>query len=234
MASSERIIRVYQELADHHDRRKEAPLRDRFLVLAADAALCAGRADEAERLRARLLQLNPHHLLKPYASLAEAAKSPDVQSYIAGLRRTYLPESAEHLLESLKAGRPAEAPVPAKAAPEVPRPAPASTAGAPKVYRLQGAEPGKAAPPPAPPAKAAPPGVPVAVARDAAAAPARRPRPLDGPPAPRPEPPALRWPAAGRTEAAPGAWVSTALFLLTLAAALGLAFYIFARPFLPF
>ncbi|HEV3260472.1 MAG TPA: hypothetical protein VG013_26695 [Gemmataceae bacterium] len=229
MISSDRIIRVYQELADYHDRRQEAPLRDRFLVLAADAALCSGRADEAERLRARLLQLNPHHLLKPYASLAEAAKSPDVQSYIAGLRRTYLPESAEHLLESLKTDRGGE-PHPAdKAPPAAARraiDAPKGAGDAPKVYRLQGAGNENQA---EPPAQVAPPGTPVATARHAGATPAKRPLPADGPPLP--APPGL--PDFSGAEAARGAWLSTALFLLTLAGGLGLAFYVFARPFLP-
>jgi len=227
MASSERVIRVYQELADHHDRRKEPALRDRFLVLAADAALCAGRADEAERLRGRLLQLNPHHLLKPYASLAEATKSPDVKSYIAGLRRTYMPESAEHLLESLKTNR-GGTPEPAdKASPEPASragDAPGGTADALKVYRLQGAGDEKKMEPPATrPAKAAAP-------RHAGTTPASHPRQPDGPPVPAPTRGLAH---ASGANAAAGAWLSTGLFLLTLAAGLGLAFYIFARPFLP-
>jgi len=229
MASSDRVIRVYQELADYHHRRKEAPLRDRFLVLAADAALCAGRAEEAERLRGRLLQLNPHHLLKPYASLAEAAKSPDVQSYIAGLRRTYMPESAEHLLESLKAGRQGE-----------PEP-PDSAAEAPKVYRLQGAgedqkiDPAAARPAvPARAGKPVPASTPAAGTRNAAPPPAKRARAMPQSPSQQPGSPVGRLPDAGKPGAPAGAWVATLLFLLTLAAGLILAFYIFARPFWPF
>src|SRR6516165_1384762 len=96
-------LEVYQELADWYEQRGQAQMRDRFLVLAADAALTAGKPEEAERLRQRLLRQNPHHLLKPYASLAEALKAPDVQGYVADLRRSYSPETAEHLRDSLRA-----------------------------------------------------------------------------------------------------------------------------------
>src|SRR5947199_2356845 len=102
MASAERSIRVYQELATHYDARGEAQVRDRFLVLAADAASAAGRGDEAERLRNRLLELNPHHMLRPYSSWSQALQSPDVKTYIEGLRRTYPPGTAENLLDSVR------------------------------------------------------------------------------------------------------------------------------------
>jgi hypothetical protein len=122
MSSVNQVLEVYQDLADWYEQRGQAQLRDRFLVLAADAALTAGRADEAERLRARLLQQNPHHLLKPYASLAEAIKVPAVQDYVADLRRSYAPEVAEQQLQSLRAN--AEVVPPREVAPPPPRPAP--------------------------------------------------------------------------------------------------------------
>jgi hypothetical protein len=77
-------------------------MRDRFLLLGATALLSSGQREEAEKLRLRLLELNPSHLLKPFASLAEALKSRDIVDYVAGLRRSYPPQTAEHLLESLK------------------------------------------------------------------------------------------------------------------------------------
>ena len=46
-----------EELADWDERQGLDQLRDRFLVLAADAALSGGNAVEAERLRGRLLEL---------------------------------------------------------------------------------------------------------------------------------------------------------------------------------
>ena len=53
MASTEQIVGVYQELAEAYDRRGEAQMRDRFLVLAADAAFSGRRKDDAERLYIR-------------------------------------------------------------------------------------------------------------------------------------------------------------------------------------
>lgn len=105
MPSSDRKVRVYEELADLESQRGSAQARDRFLILAADAALMAGLTDEAEQLRTRLLENNPHHLLRPYRSLADAMKSSDVYSYIADLRGSYPPAEAEQLLESLKSGK---------------------------------------------------------------------------------------------------------------------------------
>ena len=78
-------------------------MRDRFLVLAADAALLAGKTDEAERLRLRLLKVNPHHMLKPYPSFAQALKAPDVLTYVKDLRVNYPADVAEDLLRTLQA-----------------------------------------------------------------------------------------------------------------------------------
>src|SRR5690349_14253294 len=99
MPSAEETIRVYRELAEDYGRQGQGQMRDRFLVLAADAALAAGQQEEAERLRSRLLQHNPHHLLKPYSSFAEAMKSADVQNYVGTLRRTHPIEKVEKLLQ---------------------------------------------------------------------------------------------------------------------------------------
>src|SRR4051794_8744096 len=98
MISSDRAVQIYEDLANLEESRGDAQLRDRFLMLAADAALTAGQADQAERLRGRLLQVNPHHLLKPYRTLAEGLQSPDVKSYLVNLRQTCPPEAAEQLL----------------------------------------------------------------------------------------------------------------------------------------
>ncbi|MCS7045835.1 MAG: hypothetical protein NZO58_05720 [Gemmataceae bacterium] len=92
------FVNLYEELAHRYELRDEIRQRDVCLLLAADAALVAGRLADAERLRRRLLQLNPHHLLRPYGSLVEAMKSRDIQDYIADLRRQLPPEHAERLL----------------------------------------------------------------------------------------------------------------------------------------
>jgi hypothetical protein len=105
MATPENLVVIYKELADWHERQGQPKLRDQFLVLAADAALSAGRPVEANLLLARLLRSNPHHTLKPFASFAEAAKSPDVQTHLAELHRAHPPAQAERQFDELRARR---------------------------------------------------------------------------------------------------------------------------------
>ena len=102
MDPRENLLRVYKELADWYERQRQPPMRDRFLVLAADAALPANRPDEAETLRLRLLKVNPHHMLKPYASFAQALKAPDVLTYIKDLLVNHPTKVAEDLYARFK------------------------------------------------------------------------------------------------------------------------------------
>src|SRR5437016_1951984 len=95
MAVTEATVRAYEQLAEAHERRREVRQRDLFLVLAIDAAFRLGQRDRAERLRQRLLALNPHHLFKPFASVAEALHSPDIERFVQDLRRQYPPDSVE-------------------------------------------------------------------------------------------------------------------------------------------
>lgn len=121
---------VYEELARRCERQQNARQRDIFLVLAADAAFAAGRADDAERLRLHLLLLSPHSLLRPYASFADALQARDIQDYIADLRRLHPPDQAEQRLRDENATTPKEREV----APPVP------------IYRFQDAPPRPAPP----------------------------------------------------------------------------------------
>jgi hypothetical protein len=79
MSTKLRSLQVYEELATWYDRQGQAKLRDWFLVLAADLALTLGQRDLAERFRQRLLHANPHHLLRPFATFAEALQAADVK-----------------------------------------------------------------------------------------------------------------------------------------------------------
>jgi hypothetical protein len=101
--------RVYEQLALRREQQQQARERDIFLVLAADAALAAGRTLDAERLRNRLLELSPHNLLRPYPSFADALQSHDIQDYVAGLRRQFPPEQAARLLHKTNGTRDAPA-----------------------------------------------------------------------------------------------------------------------------
>jgi hypothetical protein len=240
---------VYKELADCYDQKGEASMRDRFLVLAADAALAAGMPDEAERLRQRLLQVNPHHLLRPYANFAQALQAPDVQTYVRDLRLNYPLDTAESLLRAVRD----EATVPAAAEEDAPpaqvpsatkpifqvREEPRLAPRPPTVART--IAPRKAIPLPAPSAPAAAPptraskpalaSVPLAKPVAKPAPPTRQPAaapPFKAPAAPRPS--ASRRPAE---EPPPGGWFSSFLFGVFLLAAAAVAVFTLGRPFLP-
>jgi hypothetical protein len=253
MPSTNQVLALYQELANWYEQKGQAQMRDRFLVLAADAALSAGKADQAERLRLRLLQQNPHHLLKPYTSMAEALKAPDVQSYVGDLRRSYSPETAENLLQSLRAnaataaarGSPNPPPAPEARAPEPPKESPEVL----KFYRVH-EEPDEVVPEPvaqrqipttrpvpkpSAPKPAAPP--PPSARKSVPDAPPAGRAPAKKPVRPAPVSPwgqdAPSSPPADGEELATGYWVPTLLFVVLLLGGLALAVYTFARPFLP-
>jgi hypothetical protein len=105
-------LELYRDLAERYEKLNQLSMRDRFLMLAAGAALEAGRVDEAERLRQRLLHANRHHMLHPFKSFAEAYDTPDVQNYLRDLRENYSPQTAQLLLESLLNGPPLESQMP--------------------------------------------------------------------------------------------------------------------------
>jgi hypothetical protein len=95
---------TYLKLSEWFNQKGQPQQRDRFLVLAADAAQAAGRQEDAEKLRMRLLKHNPHHLLRPYSSFAQALSSADVQSYVNDLRNSYPPKKAAEMLASASSG----------------------------------------------------------------------------------------------------------------------------------
>jgi hypothetical protein len=244
---------LYRELADLYEGLGDPSMRDRFLVLAADAALASGSAGEAEQLRQRLLKLNPHHMLKPYSSFAQAMQVPDMDTYVNNLRQNYPPETAEELLRSLRQGGGSAGGGESFEAGGTLMPR--STGEEPRVYPIQqdeeGSRPRQAPKREAPPAKARPSsGIPLPRAQPAPApAPARpapaRPAPARPAPAPTARPPAATRATASRPPlpaplppAAPpgdaaGAWLSSTLFGLFITAAVALAVYTLGRPFLP-
>ncbi len=245
MPSVDKTFQTYQDLAALYGQQGQAQLRDRFLVLAADALHSAGRIEEAERVRARLLQVNPHHLLKPFASLDEAMKSTDVKNYVTGLRRTYPPDKAVELLQSLRSGGDEKPPVPPPAAPSSTlRPPPQAAMDALKVYRFQDDIDPEA---PLPRTRPEPINRPAAreTKRPAAvpAVPPARPAPTSRPAQPAGTPywqsarPPGSWnppvPEADPGEAGAGAWVAAVLFWILLLAGLALTGYTLAGPFLP-
>jgi hypothetical protein len=254
MPSVEQTVETYQELAQWYGQQGQAQMRDRFLVLAADTMFAAGRREEAERLRTRLLQANPHHLFKPFASLGEAMKSTDVKNYVDGLRRSYGPDKAIQLLESIRSGKEDKSVGTAGwAEPAAPRPSTKSTAppppDAPCVLRFQDErEPGSKDPFPRPadssrptPADVSRPhgdqgrelSTPIPLARPSGpATPSRHTAPLW--PEPHPPSPWRTEPVDQEPmETSAGAWVATLLFWLLLCSGIALAIFTIGGPFLP-
>jgi len=107
MPPAEDTARTYHQLAQGYERAGDASMRDRFLVLAADAYLSSGRPSDAEQVRAHLVRVNPQHLLKGQLSMVQAFQSSDVRNYVDGLKRHYPPEQAAKLLRELQSRTPA-------------------------------------------------------------------------------------------------------------------------------
>jgi hypothetical protein len=238
-------LRVYKELADWYERQGHAAMRDRFLVLAAEAAFSSGNPDEAERLRQRLLQGNPHHMLKPFSSFAQAMQSTNIQIYIHDLQANYPPQTAEELLHDLRSGTTPAPPAaderdaligtgpginPVIEIREEPT-LPLGSAKALEVFPLRD-EP-KPAARSSPPVKPAQPNRPAPrkTAEPPAANPPRRPRPQSMPP--RSTAPASPQPPLSPETAPAGIWLTFILFGMTVTAGIALALYTLARPFLP-
>lgn len=76
MPPLDHMIHVYRELTECGETR----MRDRFLLLAANAALASGQTEEAEQLRKQLVEANPHDLIRPHESFAGTMKAPEVYS----------------------------------------------------------------------------------------------------------------------------------------------------------
>ena len=233
----DKVVQVYRELAELENRRGAANERDRFLVLAADAALTAGQFDEAERLRSWLLRQNPHHLLKTFASLAEAFRSADVRSYLAEVRLRYPPEVAEQVLLSMRSNE--AMPVPMGEA--LPDNDPNDIFLPLDEKSMESVPPPRPDTPPTAPRKTPKLSVRHPSTTSATLAPSTLPmRPSS--PNPRRIWPPLN-PTFDSTSTSPadsedsdlpgGAWVSTLLFGLFLAIALALAFLTLVKPFLP-
>jgi hypothetical protein len=226
MTTKARSLQVYEELATWYDRQGQAKLRDWFLVLAADAAQTLGQADQAERLRQRLLHVNPHHLLRPYPSFVEALQAPDVKGYVADLRRNYPPETAEQLLRSTAKKKLIE---PTR----VPAPPARVTKSAEEERELKVFRGREIVEEPLPIAEEIPP-----MPLPPPPAPVRMPEPIAWKKQPLPAVPrrVLADPVEEVDEEGPtglGFWVSSVLFVVTMLVGVVLLGYALARPFLP-
>lgn len=103
MPTLEGMLDLYLHLAQASESQKRPLQRDKFLVLSVRIAHKAGFDRIAEDCRKRVLKNNPHHILKGYASVAEALKSEDIRYYTKQLMRIYPFEKAEYLLQRFRA-----------------------------------------------------------------------------------------------------------------------------------
>jgi hypothetical protein len=251
---------LYLELSDYYDHRGEAQSRDRFLVLAADAAMIAGDKEEAEHLRQRLLTLNPHHLLKPFKSFEEAQRSRDVTDYINALRRRHPADQVANLVETTvrpKGGKTAQPERNSQLPPSPQQPARGETASGPRpvdVFRMRPADeppPTSVRPRPIPPPPSIPSPPPSNPGR-MRPAPSGQSTPLSLPPLPfQPEPSRPTGPSPFRPgqlpssqptvpvyqgirlPTTPGSWFCSVIFVVLLVGGIGLTIYSLGRVFLP-
>ncbi len=213
-------LRAFLELADLYHQRGEPTMRDRFLILAADAATAAGQGQEAERLLQRLIQLSPHHLFKAYRTFAEALLAEPVKTYLADLKQNYPPDMVQRLLVSLRDRTVAAEMYPLAQTQPASSPAPPPAGLGDDTAILPPSSP--PAPAPAPARRPAPPPAPSSQRR------------LPRAPSPRPTAPAA--PATLRrqeTEKPSGGWLAILLFIVVVLVGLALAGYSLVQPFLP-
>lgn len=101
MPDYEQAMRSYVRLARLSDEKQQPQGRDRFLLLAGQAACHAGWLEVADRCRSLVLRANSKHLLSRTASFPDALRDPDATAYFARLASFCSFEQAEHLLRGL-------------------------------------------------------------------------------------------------------------------------------------
>jgi hypothetical protein len=101
MSNAERTAICYLRLATISRAKQQLAGCDRFLVLAGTAACRAGWLDVAEICRDRVLEHNPHHMLRRWDTLPEALRSDEFPVFLKQLDRFCPAERAEMLLSEL-------------------------------------------------------------------------------------------------------------------------------------
>ena len=101
MSNAERAAIHYLKLATISRAKQQLAGCDRFLVLAGAAACRAGWLDVAEICRDRVLEHNPHHLLRRWDTLPDALRSDEFPVFLKQLDRFCPAERAEMLVSEL-------------------------------------------------------------------------------------------------------------------------------------
>ena len=94
-------LALYLHLARASEVRRRPLVRDKLLVLAGKTALEMRLEPIAEHCRAKVLAHNPGHILRNYATLAEALADEPFRVFYKRLSQAYPRERAEHMLRSL-------------------------------------------------------------------------------------------------------------------------------------
>ena len=98
MANPDIALSAYLRLAAiSHERGQWLP-RNKFLILAGDAACREGLLTIADRCRALVLSNNHVHMIGRFDSFSAALKSAEFQTYLKQQRKFCSVERAEHLL----------------------------------------------------------------------------------------------------------------------------------------
>lgn len=94
-------LALYLHLARASEVRRRPLVRDKLLVLAGKTDLEMRLEPIAEHCRAKVLAHNPGHILRNYATLADALADETFRSFFKRLSQAYPRERAEHMLRSL-------------------------------------------------------------------------------------------------------------------------------------
>ncbi len=101
MAELSYQLGVYLHLAQASLRRRRPLVRDRMLLLAGVTAASMQLDTLAAYCRNAILEHNPQHMVRRWASLPEALVDDEFLAFLRQIRRKYPPEKAERLLDSL-------------------------------------------------------------------------------------------------------------------------------------
>ena len=99
MPDHDAAMLAFVKLAGLSQEKQQLGPRDKFLVLAAEAACQAGWPPVAERCRELVLAHNPVHMLKRFPSFVEACRDDGFRTYLRQTERFCSYERAEYLLD---------------------------------------------------------------------------------------------------------------------------------------
>lgn len=94
-------LAMYLHLSRASEARRRMHVRDRLLVIAAVLASRNELPRIAAYCRQRILEHNPHHLIKRWDTVFEAAGDPEFAHFLRHIERRYPPENAEGMMQSL-------------------------------------------------------------------------------------------------------------------------------------